>query len=327
VAAGMAQSSAPYRVLVTKTIGGDGGFDYVEADATARKLYIPRMGPDGVLSIFDLDTLAPAGSIAETTAHGVAVDQKTHHAFASSKPVTMWDSQTLGLIKTIDVQGGPDGIMADPFNNRIYVMSHSAPNVTVIDAEDGAVVGTIDLGGAPEEAVSDGKGHVYINIEDHASIAVVDAKTLSVTARYDLAGKGGTCAGLAIDRKNGILFAGCRNPQAMVVLNAADGKILAAIPIGSGNDAAAFNPNTMEAFASLADGTLAIVKEENPTTFSLEQTLNTKPGAKTLALDTKTNRLFLIAADFTPAPPAAPGQRPSRPQMVPGTFSILVVGR
>jgi YVTN family beta-propeller protein len=323
----MAQTSAPYRVLATKTVGGDGGFDYVEADAAARKLYIPRLGPAGMLSIFDLDTLAAAGSIAETTAHGVAVDQKTHHAFASSKPVTMWDSQTLGLIKTIDVAGGPDGIMADPFNDRIYVMSHSAPNVTVIDAEDGAVVGTIDLGGAPEEAVSDGKGHVYINIEDRASIAVVDAKTLSVTAQYDLDGQGGTCAGLAIDRKNGILFAGCRKPQAMVVLNAADGKILAALPIGSGNDAATFNPNTMEAFASLADGTLAIVKEDSPTAFSLEQTLPTKAGAKTLALDTKTNRLFLIAADFMPAPPTVPGQRPGRPQMIPGTFSILVVGR
>jgi DNA-binding beta-propeller fold protein YncE len=321
-----AQSSAPYKVLITKAVGGEDRFDYVYADVSGRRLYVPRLGPSAAMSVFDLDTLAPIGTISNTSGHGAAVDDKTHHAFGSSKPVTMWDSQSLQTIKTIDVQGGPDRIFADPFNGRIYVMSHIAPIVTVIDAKDGTLVGTIDLGGAAEEAVSDGKGHVYIDVEDKGNIAVVDAKTLTVTAHYDLAGKGGICAGLAIDSKNGILFATCRNPQTMVVVNAGDGKILAAIPIGSGADGAAFNPNTMEAFASLTDGTLAIVKEVSPTTFALEQTLQTKAGAKTIALDTKTNRLFLITADFA-APPAVPGGPPSRPQMVPGSFSILVVGK
>ena len=327
VPAGMAKSSASYKVLMTKTVGGEGGFDYVYADADARRLYVPRSGPAGAVSVFDLDTLASAGSIPKTNAHGVVVDAKTQHGFASSKPVAMWDSTSLAFVKTIDIGGGPDGIALDSFSDRVYIMSHSAPNATVIDAKDGSVAGTIDLGGAPEEAVSDGRGHLYVNIEDKANIAVVDTKTLTVTAHYDLAGKGGTCAGLALDRKNGILFTACRNPQAMVVLNASDGRILAALPIGSGNDAAEFNPNTMEAFSSQADGTLAIVKEDSPTAFSLEQTVRTKAGAKTLTIDTKTNHILLITADFTPPPAPAPGERPGRPQMVPGSFSILVVGK
>ncbi len=327
-AASPAQSTGPYHVLLAKTVGGDQGrFDYVYADAVARRLYVARIGPSGVMSVYDLDTLMPVGSIAETSAHGAAVDQATHRGFASSKPVTMWDSQSLQLIKTIAVDGAPDAIFGDSFNSRIYILSHVAPNVTVIDAKEGTVLGTIDLGGEPEQMVSDGNGRLYVDLEDKDAIAVVDAKTMTVTARYGLAGKGGTCAGLAIDRKNGILFASCRNPQTMVVLNAADGKVLTALPIGDDSDGAVFNPNTMEAFSAQADGTLSIIKEASRTKFSLEQTLQTKAGAKTLTLDTKTNHIVLITADFTPAPPAPSGQRPGRPQMVPGSFSILIVGK
>ena len=325
--ASVAAGSASYKVLVTKTVGGEGRYDYVYADVNGRRLYVPRLGPAGAMTVFDLDTLAPVGSIPNTSAHGAVVDEKTHHGFGSSKPVTMWDSRSLQTIKTIDVGGAPDRITADPYNDRIYVMSHSAPNATVIDASDGAVLGTIDLGGAPEEAVSDDNGHLYIDIEDKGNIAVVDAKTMTVTAHYDLAGKGDGCAGLAIDRKNGILFATCRNPAAMVVVNASDGKILATFPIGSVADGAAFDPNTMEAFASLGDGTLTVVKEGSPTAFSLEQTLQTKAGARTLALDPKTNRLFVVTGDFAPAAPPVPGQPPARPPMLPGTFAILVIGR
>lgn len=195
VPASMAQSAAPYNVILTKTVGGDGRFDYVYADVSGRRLYVPRIGPSGAISVFDLDTLAPVGSIANASGHGAVVDEKTHHAFGTSKPVTMWDSESLQTIKTIDVQGGPDGIAADPFSGRIYILSHSAPNATVIDAKDGSVVGTIDLGGAPEQTVSDDNGHLFVDIEDKGNIAVVDARTLTVTAHYDLGGKGGTCAG------------------------------------------------------------------------------------------------------------------------------------
>jgi DNA-binding beta-propeller fold protein YncE len=240
----------------------------------------------------------------------------------------MWDAKTLAPIKTIDVEGGPDGILFDPFNKRVYVFSHRAPNATVIDAADGSVVGTIDLGGAPEQAVSDGKGHLYIDLEDKDKIAVVDAKTLKLTTTYDLAGKGGGPAALAFDVKNNILFAGCRDPQTMVILDAGTGKIITTLPIGRGVDGAVFNPETMETFSSQGDGTLTVIKENSPTSFVVEQNLHTMTGAKTLTLDGKTNRILLIAAEFGP-PPTAPaaGERPRRGPMVPDSFSILVVGK
>jgi YVTN family beta-propeller protein len=323
----LAQSAGPYKLLQTEKVGGEGGFDYVYTDAAARRLYVPRLGPQGKISVFDLDTLKPVGEIGNVSAHGAAVDAKSQHGFGSSKPVVMWDAKTLATIKTVDVQGGPDGILGDSSDGRVYVFSHGAPNVTVIDAKDGSVAGTIDLGGAPEQAVADGKGHLYIDLEDKGSIAVVDEKALKVTATYDLQGKGGTCAGLAMDVKNNILFAACRSPQTMVILNAGDGKILETLPIGNGSDGAVFNPRTMEAFSSQGDGTLTIVKENNPTSFVVEQTLQTMTRAKTLTLDSKTNRILLIAAEFTPAPAPPPGGRPGRGQMVPDSFSILVVGK
>ena len=144
-------AAGPYRVLKTAKVGGDGGFDYVQADADGRRLYIARSGAGARITVFDLDTLEPAGEIpvSGNTAHGVSVDPKVHHGFVTSKPVQMFDSKTLMTIKTIDVQGNPDGIFFDPFNERVYDLSHSAPNLTVIDAKDGSVVGTIDIGGAP----------------------------------------------------------------------------------------------------------------------------------------------------------------------------------
>jgi DNA-binding beta-propeller fold protein YncE len=331
---GLAQQSptaGPYKVVKTAKVGGAGGFDYVYADSAGRRLYVPRSGPTGRITVFDLDTLASVGEIPNATGHGVAVDPKVNHGFLTSKPIVMFDSKTLAMIKTIDVQGNPDGILFDPFNERIYDLSHSAPNVTVLDTKDGSVVGTIDLGGMPEQAVSDGRGHLYIDIEDKEKIAVVDAKTLAVTTTYDLSGKGGTCAGLALDLKNRILFATCRNPKTMVILNADDGNIITTLPIGTGTDGAVFNPNTMEAFSSHADGTLTVVKENSPTSFEVEQTVQTMPSAKTLSLDIKTNRILLIAAEFGPPPatppPGTPPGRPARGEMSPDSFSILAVGK
>jgi len=237
-----AQSTVgPYKVLKTAKVGGDGGFDYVYADADGRRLYIARTGATPRITVFNLDTLEPAGEIPKIAAHGAAVSPKTHHGFASSKPVAMWDTKTMEIIKTIEVQGNPDGIMHDAFNDRVYIFSHSAPNATVINAADGSIAGTIDLGGAPEQAASDGKGHIYVDLEDKDKVAVIDAKTLTVTGGYDLTGKGGTCAGLAMDVKNELLFASCRNPQNMVALTAA-GKILTTLPLGAGTDGAVFKP-------------------------------------------------------------------------------------
>ena len=328
---GLAQQPAadgPYRVQKTAKVGGEGGFDYVHADVDGRRLYVARSGPAPRVSVFNLDTLEPAGEIAMTNARGAATDAKSHHGFSSSKPVAMWDTKTLAPIKTIPVEGRPDGILADPFNHRIYVFSHSAPNATVLDAADGSVLGTIDLGGAPEQAVTDGKGHIYVDIEDKNTVAVVDAATMKVTAQYGLNGKGGGNAGLALDAKNHVLFVACRNPQAMVMLDANDGKYLGAVPIGRGCDGAVFNPRTMECFSSQGDGTLTVIKETGSKSFAVEQNVKTMPGAKTLTLDVRTGTILLIAAEYGPVAPAqGQAERFRRGPMVPGSFSILVVGK
>jgi DNA-binding beta-propeller fold protein YncE len=249
----------------------------------------------------------------------------------------MWNTRTLAPIKTIDVQGNPDGLLFDPFNERVYIFSHSAPNATVINASDGTVVGTIDLGGAPEQAATDGQGHLYVDLENKDQVAVVDAKTMAVTAHYDLGGKGGGPGGLALDGKNHILFVACHDPAVMVIMDATNGKILSTLPIGTGVDATAFNPNTMEAFSSQGDGTVTIIKELSPTNFVLEQTVKTLTGARTMALDTKTSRAFVVTAQYgpppTPVPPAAnapaptPGRgRGTRGPMIPDSFTILEIG-
>jgi DNA-binding beta-propeller fold protein YncE len=321
-------AQGPYKVLKTVKVGGAGGFDYVYADSSGRRLYIPRTGQGARITVFNLDTLEPAGEIGETSARGAAVDPKSNHGFVTSKPVVMFDSKTLAVVKKIEVEGGPDGILFDPFNQRTYIWSHSAPNATVIDAKDGSVVGTIDLGGAPEQAVTDGKGHIYVDLEDKDNVAVIDAKTMAVTGHYELGGKGGQCAGLAMDVKNEILFVACRKPAMMVIMGAKNGKIIEALPLGAGTDGAVFNPKTMEAFSSQGDGTLTVVKENSPTSFVVEQTVTTPVRAKTLTLDSKTNQILLITAEYTP-PPATPppGGRAGRGQMIPDTFSIVVVGK
>jgi DNA-binding beta-propeller fold protein YncE len=328
-------SSAPYKIINTAQYPGAGGIDYVFADSEGRRLYVPR---GGEVLVFDLDTLKSAGSIANARARGVAVDPKSHRGFCSSSPVVMWDTQTLATIKTIEVQGRPDGILFEPATERVFVFSHSAPNATVLDGKDGTVIGTIDLGGAPEQAASDGQGHLYVDIEDKDNIAVVDVQTLKVTAHYDLGGKGGGPAGLALDAKNHVLFAMCRNPQTCVVLSADDGKILATLPIGRGTDGGGFNPHTMEAFSSQGDGTLTIIKENSPTDFAVSQTVQTKSRAKTCTLDLKTDQIVLITTEPMPASESsaattkeapAPSTPPSgkKGNSGPAYLDLMVVGR
>jgi DNA-binding beta-propeller fold protein YncE len=329
--AGFAQqpsAEGSYRVQKVTKVGGEGGFDYVYADVDGRRLYIARSGPSARVTAYNLDTLEAAGEIPMTNARGVATDAQSHHGFASSSPVAMWDTRTMALLKTIPVEGRPDGILNDAFTHRTFVFSHSAPNVTVLAAKDGAMLGTIDLGGAPEQAVSDGKGHLYVDLEDKDSVAVVDAKTMKVTATYGLNGKGGGNAGLALDAKNGILFVACRNPQTMVMLDASSGKVLADLPIGRGCDGAVFNPKTNECFSSQGDGTLTVIKETDKTHFAVEQNVKTMTGAKTLTLDSRTGRVLLIAAEYgAPTGPAPTNGRPSRGAMVAGSFSIVTVGK
>jgi hypothetical protein len=339
-----AQATGPYKVIKTQKVGGNGSFDYVTADPVGRRLYVARRadqpsGQPARINVFDLDTLAPVGDISNVSAHGVAIDPKSGHGFASSKPVTMFDTKTLAVIKTIDVDGSPDGLLFDPFNGRVHVLSHAAPNDTVINAADGTVVGTIDLGGAPEQAQSDGKGTIYVDLENKNAIGVVDAAAMKVTTSYDVSAKCEGPGGLGLDAKNHVLFATCGST--MTIVSATDGKILAALPIGAGTDGGGFNPATMEAFSSNGSGTVSIIKEQSPTTFVVEQELPTVAGGnfKTMTIDTKTNHILLIGAAYQPAPepttpPAATpppdgrgGGGRGRRMMVPDSFTILVVGK
>src|SRR5437667_11476321 len=352
---GLAQQVGPYKVLKTAKVGGEGGFDYIYADVAARRLYIPRGGTraipatdtapavaavPGRITVFNLDTLEPIGEIPGTGGNGVAVDPKSGHGFSSSKPVSMFDTKTLKLIKQIDVGAAqPDGILFDAFNDRVYIFSHPTKDATVIDSKDGSVLGTIDLGGVPEQAVADGNGKLWAVMQEaQGSVTAVDVKTMKAIAHYPFGDKG-RCNGLALDLKNHVLFAACANsgnppaqpPQPMmVILSADDGKILTSLPLAGGSGGAVFNPSTMEAFSTQGNGTLTVVKEKSPTSFEVEQNLQTMNGARTVTFDSKTNHILTMSQERLPVPPQPPppaGGRATQAPAVPGSFTILVIGK
>ena len=334
----LAQNDTPYKVLDTAQLMGNGGIDYVYADNDARRVYVPR---GGSTFVFDLDSHKYIGSITNIGGHGVAIDTATHHGFSSAGKIGMFDTQTMEKIKDIDVQGRPDGILREPFTGKVFIFSHVAPSITVIDPKDGTVTGTIDVGGAMEQAQSDGQGKLYVDVEDEKKIAVVDLKTMKLVTKYDLGGTAGAPGGLGFDVKNHVLFAMCAEPNVCVAVNADDGKVLATLPIGNGTDGGGFNPATMEAWSSNGrDATLTIIKESSPTSFAVEQNVTTKTGCKTSSLDTKNNRIVLVcterapqAAPATNAPAAATGtnapagQRRGGGRGGPGNLDVLWVGR
>jgi DNA-binding beta-propeller fold protein YncE len=229
----------------------------------------------------------------------------------------------------------PDGMTIDESNQRVYVFSHPTKDATVIDAKDGNVLGTIELGGVPEQGVADGKGMLYVVMQDNeGSVTAVDTKTMKATAHFALGDKGG-CNGLALDAKNKVLFAACarsgnpldRTKPMMVVLSAVDGKVLANLPLAGSSDGAAFNPSTMEAFSTHGNGTLTVVKEKSPTSFEVEQNLDTMNGARTITFDSKTQHILTMSRERGPAPPAPAGGGPP-PQGPPvGPFTILMIGK
>jgi DNA-binding beta-propeller fold protein YncE len=352
-AAQQPSSAGPYKVLKTAKVGGEGNWDYIYADVAGRRLYIPRRGgaPPAAtagtpaapaiptrLTIFNLDTLEPVGEVADVGGNGAAVDPKSGHGFTSSKPVSMFDTKTMKLIKTIDVgDAQPDGILFDAFNQRVYIFSHPTKDATVIDTQAGTVLGRIDLGGVPEEGVADGKGMLYVVMQDaQGGVTAVDVKTMKATGHYPFGDKGG-CNGLALDAKNHVLFAACArsgNPPAdppqpmMVILSSDDGKILTSLPLAGGSDGAMFNPATMEAFSTHGNGTLTVIKETSPASFEVEQNLQTMNGARTIAFDSKTNHIFTMSDERGPAPPPPPaGGRGGRGAPIPGSFTILMIGK
>ena len=326
-----AQSDAPYKVLDITQLMGNGGIDYVYADNDGRRVYVPR-GRNTF--VFDLDSHKYIGSITNVGGHGVAIDTATHHGVSSSSPPSLFDTETMQKIKSIEVSGRPDGILLEPFTDKVFILSHESPSITMIDPKDGTVVGTIDVGGAMEQAQSDGQGKLYVDVEDEKKIAVVDMKTLKVITKYELGDSAGDPGGLGLDVKNHILFAMCANPNVCVVVNADDGKVLTTLPLDGGTDGGGFNPATMEAWSSQRNGTLTIIKESSPTSFAVEQTVQTKQGCKTSALDTKNNRIVLICTERLPGTPTPPpatnapaGQRRGGGRGGPGNLDVLWVGR
>jgi DNA-binding beta-propeller fold protein YncE len=355
-------TDGPYKVLQRAKVGGEGGFDYIYADVDGRRLYIPRgavreapatettparPATPARITVFDLDNLAPVGEILtapNSNGNGVAVDPKSGHGFSSSRPqITMFDTKSLKLLKSIPIDSGdgPAGILFDGFNNRVYVFSHPTRDATVIDSKDGTVLGRIDLGGVPEQGVSDGKGMLYVVMQDaQGGVTAVDTKTMKAVAHYPF-GDIGRCNGLALDVKNGILFAACAasgNPPAtppepkMVVMSAKDGKVLTVLPLAGGSDGATFNPATMEAFSTQGNGTLSVIKEKSPTSFEVEENLQTMNGARTNAFDSKTGHILTMSVERgpAPAPAAAPppgGGRGAAAPVIPGSFTILVIGK
>ena len=329
-----AADDGPYRVLRVVKAGGEGGFDYVRADAVNRRLYITRHGKPPEIDVFDLDTLKQVGTIPNISAAGAVADPISGHGFASGNPVTMFDLKTLKVIKTIAVPSGRDDLLVDDYNDRAYFWSHSMPYGLAIDAVTGNMVGPIDVGGGVEESVSDGAGHVYAVAFDKAYIAVIDANALNVTAHYPLLGEqkrdDDECGGLAIDRKNRILFAACKNSKIMVILSAETGKIITTLPLPDiSTDSEGFNQETMENFSSHANGTLTVIKENSPTNFVVEQNVKTIDNGKAMAFDSKTGHVFVTGAEYFPAAPDAKKfkGRPARGPMVPGSFSIVELGR
>ena len=312
-----------YHLLQTFKPGGDGGWDYLTVDAQARRFYISR---GTHIQVLDADSGKLVGDIPDTNGvHGIALAPKLERGFTSNgrdNSVTIVDLKTLKAIGTVSVGNRPDCIIYDPATKRVFTFNGGSDDATAIDAAKGKVVRTVPLGGRPEFAVADGAGMIYDNIEDKGEIVAIDSRTLTVKARWPLA-PAESPSGLAMDTKNRRLFAVCDGGR-MVVLNADTGAIVATPAIGNGPDAAGFDPKTQLAFSSNGqDGTLTILHEDTPDTYTVAQTVPTQPGARTMALDTKTHRVFLVAATPTPA---VPGTSPRRRSYVPGSFVVLVYG-
>ena len=302
-------------------------FDYIAVDSAARRVYLSH-GTE--IKVIDADSGALITNIAGLKqTHGVALASEFGKGFISDGAegkAIIFDLQTLKVTGEAKADKDADSIIYDPFSKRVFVMNGDPHSSTVIDAKNGSVAGTIDLGGGPEFAVADGKGAVYVNLEDKNELVGIDSQSLKIKSRWPLA-PAGTPTALAMDVQHHRLFSAGRNPQMLVVLDSDSGKVLQSFPISAGADAAAYEPETGLVFVSTRDGMVHVFHEDSPDKFSEAETIKTEFGAKTMGLDTKTHNLFLDTADFGPAPaPTADRPHPSRPP-IQGTFHVLVYGR
>ena len=320
------QGASNYRVVGRYPVPGDGGFDYVTLDSSARRLYLSHATQVDVL---DADTGKVVGTIPDTPGiHGVALAPAFKHGFTSNgreNKVSMFDPSTLQLIKKIDVGKGPDGIYYDPGSKRVFTNNHGSHDVTAIDAATGDVVGTVKAGGDGEQAIIGADGLIYVNSEDTAEVVVFDPKSLEVKKRFPI-GVAKVPTGLAYDAKTKRLFIGCRNEPKMVVMDATNGKVINSFPIGANVDYAGFDPGAGLIFFSCGDGTLSIYREKSADAYEDAGAVKTQPSAKTMAFDTKTKKIFLPAAEYVETPASEPGRRPQR-SIKPGSFVVIVVGK
>jgi DNA-binding beta-propeller fold protein YncE len=326
LAAAVAASAPGYHMVNTWKLGGEGGWDYLKIDSEARRMYISR-GTKVV--VIDADSGKPVGEIADTQGvHGVALAREFGKGFTSNgreNTVSVFELDSLKTLNKVKVGNRPDAILYDPATKRIFTFNAGSQDATAVDAAKGEVVGTIPLGGKPEFAASDGKGTVFVNLEDKNQLFALDAKGLTVKERWPLPG----CdepSGLALDAKNRRLFVGCGN-KVMPIVNADNGKVLATLPIGGGVDATAFDDGTGLAFASCGEGVLTVVSEESPDKFSVAENVTTQRGARTMALDSKTHHVYTVTAQFGPPPAPTADQPHPRPSMLPDTFVVLVLGK
>lgn len=322
----MFQGPAHYKVEGRYAIPGEGGFDYVTLDTSARRLYVSHSTQVDVL---DADSGKVVGAIPDTPGvHGVAIAAAFKHGFTSNgreNKVSMFDPSTLRLIKKIDVGKGPDGIYYDPASKRVFTNNHGSHDISAIDAATGEVVGTVKMGGDGEQAIIGADGLIYVNSEDTAEVVVFDPRSLEVKKRFPI-GVAKVPTGLAYDAKTRRLFIGCRNEPKMVVMDAVTGKVINTFPIGAGVDYAGFDPGAGLIFFSCADGTLSIYREKSADSYEDAGAVKTQPSAKTMAFDTKTKKIFLPAAEYLETPASEPGRRPQR-TLKPGSFVVLVVGK
>ena len=325
-AALLLQGATNYKVVGRYPIPGAGGFDYVTLDSSARRLYVSHATQ---VDVMNADNGKAVGVIADTPGvHGIALAPAFNHGFTSNgreNKVSLFNLSTLQLIKKIDVGQGPDGIYYEPVSKRVFTNNHGSHDITALNAETGDLVGTVKVEGDGEQAIIGADGMIYVNSEDTAEVVVFDPKSLDVKKRFPI-GVAKVPTGLAYDGKTNRLFIGCRNEPKMVVMDAANGKVIASFPIGSGVDYAGFDPEAGLIFFSCGDGTLSIYHEKSADNYEDAGAVKTQPSAKTMAFDPKTKKIFLPAAEYQETPPTEPGKRPQR-SVKPGTFVVLVVDK
>jgi DNA-binding beta-propeller fold protein YncE len=310
----------------TFAVGGDGGWDYLAFDSAARRLYVTRSTR---VIVIDAESGKVVGEIPNLSGvHGVALAPDLGRGFISngrSDKITVFDPQSLKVLSELGSTGqNPDAILYDRASHRVFAFNGRSGSATAFDAASGKVAATIPLGGKPEFAASDGRGKVFVNIEDKNELVAIDAAKLTVAQRWPLPG----CeepSGLSIDAAHQRLIVGCGNETALIV-DSASGRVVAKLPIGKGVDATGFDPGAGLGYASCGDGTLTVMREETPDRWTVAEKAATRPGARTMAADEKTHEVYLATAEFGPRPAPTAAEPHPRPPMIPGSFVILVVG-